>query len=273
MSEPPRDPWAKLAAHTPARIALGRAGASPPTRAVLGFALAHAQARDAVHAGLDLAKLSAALAVTGRPVITRDSAAPDRMTYLRRPDLGRRLAATADKALNGHGPCDVAFVVADGLSAHAVMAHAAAVITATLPRLSGLAVGPIVVARQARVAIGDPIGAALGARLVIVLIGERPGLTAADSLGAYLTFDPKPGRTDAERNCLSNIHGGGLSADAAAHRLVWLTRAALTRGLSGVDLKDGSDTALPAQAPAPALPAAGPAPHKGAGKSRRRKPT
>jgi len=236
---PSHDPWAKLRAATVARIGLGRTGAGLPTGANLDFQYAHARARDAVHSALDVEALARDLAP--QEVIRVASAAPDRGTYLRRPDLGRRLASGEAEKLNARAPCDVAFVIADGLSSAAVQTHAAAVVHACVPKVSGLSIGPVAIATQARVAIGDEIGDLLGARLVVVLIGERPGLSVADSLGAYLTFGPRIGRRDSERNCLSNIHGkGGMSPDEAARKIAWLTRAALTLGLTGTGLKEDS---------------------------------
>ena len=236
-----RDPWAKLRAATRARIGLGLAGDALALREVLDLQLAHALARDAVHAALDGAALEAALAP--HPALHVRSAAPDRGTYLRRPDLGRRLHPDCHGllALRGY---DAAFVLADGLSATAVQRHAAAVFRACLARLGGWSVAPAVVAAQGRVALGDEIGERLGARLVAVLIGERPGLSVPDSLGVYLTYAPRVGRRDSERNCISNIHGaGGLDSEAAAAKLVWLMREALSRGLTGTGLKDDADPA------------------------------
>jgi ethanolamine ammonia-lyase small subunit len=201
---------------------------------MLAFQLAHARARDAVHAALDVDALKHAL---GRPSIVVDSAAPDRAAYLQNPDLGRRLSPGAPPLPKGD--FDLAIVLADGLSAIAVQAHGPAVVQALFERLADWRLAPIVVARQARVAIGDPIGEALGARIVLVLIGERPGLSAADSLGAYLTWGAKPGRRDSERNCVSNVRApGGLSPDQAADKIAWLLREAARLGFSGVDLKD-----------------------------------
>jgi ethanolamine ammonia-lyase small subunit len=235
-----RDPFARLRAATPARIGLGQAGDGLPTTAVLEFQLAHARARDAVHAKADFRGITETLA----PVETIEvrSEAPDRVTYLQRPDLGRRLDPASAAKLPA-GPFDVALVIADGLSARAVDAQAAAVVQATLARLpSRLTVAPVVLASEARVALGDDIGEALGCRVVAVLIGERPGLSVADSLGAYLTFAPKRGRRDSERNCISNVHGnGGLSPTAAAEKLVWLIAEAMRLQLSGVALKDDQD--------------------------------
>ena len=231
------DEWRDWRRFTPARIALGRAGASLPTQEVLALEVAHAQARDAVHRPLDVAALLAALG--GGPVHVR-SGAPDRATYLRRPDLGRVLA---EPAAVPEVPCDVVFVLADGLSPAAVEAHGPAVLAASRDALlaDGFAVGPVVVATQARVALGDAVAVAMGARAVVVLVGERPGLSSPASLGAYLTWAPAPGRTtDADRNCVSNIWAEGLSPAAAARTIVWLLRAARDAGRTGVALKDGS---------------------------------
>ncbi|HUR94311.1 MAG TPA: ethanolamine ammonia-lyase subunit EutC [Gemmatimonadales bacterium] len=236
------DPWHALRSLTPARIALGRAGASLPTRAHLDFQLAHARARDAVHDALDVAAFRSALSAVGLESVAVRSAAPDRATYLQRPDLGRRLDSAAGERLPPADPGDVdaALVVADGLSARAAQSHAAPLIAALAPRLrdAGWRLAPVVVVEQGRVAIGDEIGGRLGARLVLVLIGERPGLTAPDSLGAYLTWDPRPGRTDAERNCVSNIRPEGFVIALAAEKLVYLMLEAARRRLSGVALKD-----------------------------------
>ncbi len=243
MSGTHRDPWLQLAARTPARIALGRAGVSLPTREVLAFALAHAQARDAVHATLDRKALAAALTPLGLKTIEIESEAQDRAHYLRRPDLGRRLSRTSKARLSGITPsCDLAIMIGDGLSATAVAAQALPLLAALIPWLatSGLTVGPVTLAREARVALGDEVGALLGASLVAVLIGERPGLSAADSLGIYLTYAPRPGRSDAERNCVSNVRPDGLAPQAAAQTLAWLIKAARARQLTGVELKDES---------------------------------
>jgi ethanolamine ammonia-lyase small subunit len=243
-----RDPWAKLRAATRARIGLGLAGDALALREVLDLQLAHALARDAVHAALDEAALEAALAPY--PALRVRSAAPDRGAYLRRPDLGRRLHPDC-RSLLAPGGFDAAFVLADGLSATAVQRNAPAVFRACLARLGGWSVAPAVVATQARVALGDEIGERLGARLVAVLIGERPGLSVPDSLGIYLTYEPRVGRRDSERNCISNIHGaGGLDPEAAAAKLAWLMREALSRKLTGTGLKDAADPAALAEAPA-----------------------
>lgn len=233
----PADPWTALRAHTPARIALGRSGASLPTRELLAFGIAHAQARDSVHAALDVAALRADLAGFGLPILEIRSAAPNRAAYLARPDWGRQLDAASAAALSAATPpLDVLFVIADGLSAVAAQRHATPLLAAALPLLEGLTIGPLVIATQARVALADAVAIRLGARLVISLIGERPGLSAPDSLGAYITCAPKPGTTDAERNCLSNIRPEGLGYDAAATQLAALIRASLAAGVSGVAL-------------------------------------
>ncbi|HTY67550.1 MAG TPA: ethanolamine ammonia-lyase subunit EutC [Alphaproteobacteria bacterium] len=238
------DPWLRLATLTPARIALGRVGSSLPTHQVLRLALAHAQARDAVHAALDVAHVRSALEALGLAVATVASAARSREEYLRRPDLGGCLADEGRATLTaGAGsPVDLALVVADGLSAAAVHAHAVPLIACLLPHISraGLRLAPVVIATQARVALGDEIGEALQAHAAVILIGERPGLSAPDSLGAYLTFAPRRGRTNAERNCVSNIRAGGLDYDDAARKVAWLVTEALRGGFSGVALKDDS---------------------------------
>ncbi|MCW5663314.1 MAG: ethanolamine ammonia-lyase subunit EutC [Piscinibacter sp.] len=246
-------PWCSLRRHTPARIGLGRSGVSQPTAAQLDFQLAHAQARDAVHRRLELGPLEQGLAALGLPTLRLHSAAADRPIYLQRPDLGRRLDEPSRQrlaALPRGAPPDLALVIADGLSALAVERHAVPLVAALLPVLgAGWQLAPVALVEQGRVAIGDPIGAALGARLVAVLIGERPGLSSPDSLGIYLTWEPCPGRSDAERNCISNVRPEGLPVPEAARRLAWLLEAARTRGLSGVALKDESS-------PVPALGAA-----------------
>ena len=247
MRAPGRDPWAKLARWTAARIALGRTGASLPTREVLAFALAHARARDAVHAQFDPGVITRGLACLGIDTIEVASDAIDRALYLRRPDCGRRLSRASRDALSGRGtPVDLALVVGDGLSATAVHAHAIPLIAAFQPHATheNLSLAPVVLARGARVALGDEIGALLQARAVAVLIGERPGLSSSDSLGVYLTFGPRHGRSDAERNCISNIRAEGLSYEIAAFKLVWLVREALRLSHTGFRLKDASDLAL-----------------------------
>ncbi len=236
------DPWHKFAALTPARIALGRSGASLPTREVLKFELAHALARDAVHQPLHVAELAARWDAAGRsPLIQVHSRASDRLIYLQRPDLGRRLDEESATRLSPHaGDYDLAIALADGLSAPAVEQHAIPLLKALLPRVDQLEVAPLVLAVQGRVALGDEIGALLGARLMLILLGERPGLSAPDSLGAYLTYAPQVGRLDSARNCVSNIRSEGLPPAAAAGKLAWLIGEALARQLTGVKLKDDS---------------------------------
>lgn len=228
------DPWQVLRGATRARVALGRAGDGLPTARELEFRAAHAAARDAVHTPLDPAAVRAAL--PGVEVLEVRSAATDRPTYLQRPDLGRRLAEGTSLP---PGAPDLALVLADGLSPRAVHEHGPATVSAVLERLPGWSVAPVVLAHQARVALGDEIGAALGARAVVVLVGERPGLSSADSLGLYLTWAPRPGRADSERNCISNVRPPhGLGYAQAADTLVALLAAARELGASGVALKD-----------------------------------
>jgi ethanolamine ammonia-lyase small subunit len=244
MPSAPLDPWRILRDLTPARVALGRTGASLPTAEVLRFGHAHALARDAVHKPLDAAVLKAKIEALGPAVVFAESAVGDRATYLRRPDLGRRLSSDSRTTLErcrSEG-IDLAIVVADGLSATAVQANAPALLGTLLPAVHavGWKIAPIVLATQARVALGDDVGAALGAQMVLMLIGERPGLSSPDSLGAYLTFEPKIGRRDNERNCVSNIRPAGLSSERAVHQLMWLIREAFRRRETGVGLKDES---------------------------------
>jgi ethanolamine ammonia-lyase small subunit len=234
---------------TPARVGLGRAGASMPTEALLEFTLDHARARDAVHAAFDVPAMISGLSDLGLAAFEVCSRAGNRKDYLRRPDLGRTLDQASQHLLAGHSgsPCQLAIVVGDGLSPRAVNAHAIELVRNLIPRLAieRIEIGYAVVASGARVALGDEIGAILGARMIVMLIGERPGLSAPDSLGAYLTFAPRPGLTDAERNCVSNIHGSGLGYDEAAFRIAWLVREGLAREVTGVALKDESGGRTP----------------------------
>jgi len=216
-----------LRSFTPARVALGRTGHSLPTAELLRFRLDHARAHAAVYEPLDPASLAI-------PHVLVRSAAPDRATYLRHPDLGRQLAAGTRL---DRGDYDAAIVIADGLSAPAIHRHAVLLLDALLPKLSDWTLAPLCVALEARVAIGDEIGERIGAKLVVVLIGERPGLTSPDSLGVYVTWDPRPGRTDAERNCISNVRPEGLSYSAAAELLCLLMSTARARRLTGVTLQ------------------------------------
>lgn len=233
-----------LRAMTPARVGLGRVGDSLDTAAVLDFAMAHAMARDAVHAALSVPSMLSGLQERGLKTVAVKSAAGDRVTYLRRPDLGRRLAP-GTRLQEGDGPRPrLTVIVADGLSALAADRHALPLLDALLPLLGRFTLTSAVVAEQARVALGDEVGSMLGSDLTVMLIGERPGLSSPDSLGAYLTWNPRPGRTDAERNCVSNIRLGGLEYAAAAGRIAFLCDGALRLGLTGTALKDGSDRLL-----------------------------
>ncbi|SNY33445.1 Ethanolamine ammonia-lyase light chain [Pseudomonas sp. LAMO17WK12:I6] len=248
MDKPPVDPqnpWLELRRLTPARIALGRTGTSLPTSAQLDFQFAHAQARDAVHLPFDHAGLSAQLSERGRETLLLHSAATDRNSYLQRPDLGRKLSDASAQSLRDYaeahpGGVDLAIVVADGLSALAVHRHTLPFLTRLEEQMSadGWSLAPVVLVEQGRVAIGDEIGQLLGAKMVVMLIGERPGLSSPDSLGLYFTYNPKVGLTDAYRNCISNVRLEGLSYGMAAHRLLYLMREACRRQLSGVNLKD-----------------------------------
>jgi ethanolamine ammonia-lyase small subunit len=256
------DPWIDWRRATPARLALGRVGTGMPTDETLRFGWAHAMARDAIHAALDVDALAAQLTKQGWAVERVRSQAADRTTYLRRPDLGRRLdAADAARlrdgaATHGHGPAPgVCLVIGDGLSSLAVERHAAALLAALRAHLPpDTRFAPVVIATQARVALADEVGEAFGATLSVMLIGERPGLSSPDSLGIYLTHTPRRGRHDAERNCISNVRPAGLAYDAAAFKLAWLMREALRRGATGVALKDESDLAVLDPDGRPALP-------------------
>ena len=268
MTDEPPMSWPQLRRATPARIGLGRTGTALTTAAQLDFQLAHARARDAVHAALDAERIAGALDEMGLEAVRLRSAAADRATYLRRPDLGRRLDAESRQILLRHsgagrnptsrragggglGPGlrrddeiaastshtpDIAFIIADGLSATAVNAHAVPLIKAVLPGLDTLRIGPVAVVEGGRVAIGDEIGGLLDADLVAVLIGERPGLSAADSLGVYVTWQPAPGAVDASRNCLSNIRPQGMPIPQAAEALFGLMASARQHRMTGVAL-------------------------------------
>lgn len=236
------NPWERLREVTPARIALGRSGTSLPTRPHLAFQLAHAKARSAVHRALDVAALGARIEGTFGAAIPLHSRAADRAAYLQRPDDGRRLDAPSRTALEASASSgvDVALVVADGLSAFAVEENAARLLQALRPLVDakGWSLAPVSIVAQGRVAIGDEIGEVLRARMVVVLIGERPGLSSPDSLGLYLTLGPRIGLTDEARNCISNVRAEGLKPERAAAKLVYLMGEAFSRGLSGVALKD-----------------------------------
>ncbi|MCS4508977.1 ethanolamine ammonia-lyase subunit EutC [Xylophilus ampelinus] len=254
------DAWTDWRTATPARIALGRAGVATPTAETLRFGWAHALARDAIHTSLDAEALVADLQADGWQVLQTRSQAPDRTTYLRRPELGRRLEEDAAEALRAAASPDapaLCIVVGDGLSSLAVQRHAQPLLQALRTALpADVPLGPVVVATQARVALADPVGECLGAAMTAMLIGERPGLSSPDSLGIYLTYGPRTGRRDAERNCISNVRPQGLGYAEAARKLAWLVGRALHRRLTGVALKDESDrpvltpgTATPRMAP------------------------
>lgn len=241
-------PRSELRAASPARLSLGRVGDGMPTAEVLRFGWAHATTRDAIHAALDVASLNGSLHQQGWETEHVRSRASDRAEYLRRPDLGRQLDGDdAARLLTGAArsgekvACDICFIVADGLSCLAVQRHAVPLLTALRPLVPfDTTFSPVVIATQARVAIGDEIGEALGARLSIVLIGERPGLSSPDSLGIYLTYAPRKGRNDAQRNCISNVRPEGLAYEFASFKLAWLIRESQHREMSGVDLKEES---------------------------------
>jgi ethanolamine ammonia-lyase small subunit len=234
------DLWSDWRALTPARIGLARSGASLATTPLLQMRLAHARARDAVHAAFDESALHDALVGFGLPVLSAASEIKEPADYLLRPDLGRRLAVADAAMLRAQALAfDVVFVMTPGLSARALL-HARPVLAEVLPALAheGWRVAPLVLARFGRVGIGDPIASALNAEIAVVLIGERPGLSAPDSLGAYVTFHPHAQSTDAERNCISNIRPDGLSSAEAAFRLLHLLRSMRVQQISGVALKD-----------------------------------
>lgn len=261
------NPWAALRQFTDARIALGRAGVSLPTQAHLDFQLAHAQARDAVHLALDVATLAstldAALPNAVAPSLTLHSAAADRSVYLQRPDLGRKLDAPSRERLSAlprlaskspsERPYDLALVVVDGLSALAIEQNVAPFLTQLQERITPehWSIAPICIVEQGRVAIGDEVAELLGAKAVVVLIGERPGLSSPDSMGLYLTWMPRVGLTDVSRNCISNVRPAGLRYEDAAYKLHYLLAQAQQRQLSGVELKDetGGGKALLAESP------------------------
>ncbi|HVX74484.1 MAG TPA: ethanolamine ammonia-lyase subunit EutC [Bradyrhizobium sp.] len=249
MAESPARSLRDLRHLTPARVGLGRSGASLPTDALLAFTLDHARARDAVHAAVDVAALREGLGALGLATFEVQSRADSRRDYLRRPDLGRMLDQGSRQRLidAAREPGQFVIVVGDGLSPAAVDVHAVELVRNLLPRLGsdGIEAGCAVIASGARVALGDEIGALLGAQMVVVLIGERPGLSSPDSLGAYLTYGPKVGLTDADRNCVSNIHRAGLGYDEAAAKIAWLIHEGLTRQVTGVALKDESGGVAP----------------------------
>jgi ethanolamine ammonia-lyase small subunit len=242
------NPWQALRQFTRARIALGRAGTSLPTEPHLEFQLAHARARGAVQHPLAIEPLRAALSRRGQEVIALHSAAGDRAIYLQRPDQGRRLDGDSHRRLEERASrskegFDAAFVIADGLSAFAIEQNAVPFFDAVLGKLDheGWRIAPMVIVEQGRVAVGDEVGQILNAGMVAILIGERPGLSSPDSMGIYLTYKPRVGATDAQRNCISNIRREGMSCELAAHKLHYLMSEARRRRLTGVELKDESE--------------------------------
>jgi len=241
------DPWSHLRRHSPARIALGRAGGSLPTQALLDFSLAHSQARDAVHAPFDPALLAGQLSSVGCPTRLLTTRAGDRRQFLTRPDWGRELSDVSRQELTPpssppaqSGPYDLVVIVSDGLSALAAHRQVVPLMTILWPALleQGWRLAPVCLIPRARVALQDQVGELLQARIALTLLGERPGLLAPDSLGAYFVLGPRPGRTDADRNCVANIHPAGLSPEEAAVVLLRLLQRARTEGCSGVALKD-----------------------------------
>ena len=239
------DPWQQLRRFTRARIALGRVGSSLPTREILDFGMSHAMARDAVHLALDVDAMREELRQQGHETLHVHSRAPDRGTYLLRPDMGRRLDEASASQLAADASTrqvDLLLVVGDGLSSLAVARHAVPLINEIVKAMpQDWQLGPVVIASQARVAIADEIGSLMRARMVAILIGERPGLSSPDSLGIYLTYQPAVGKSDADRNCISNVRPEGLGYAAAARKLLWLARESLRLKVSGVALKDESD--------------------------------
>ena len=245
------DPWSNLKKFTDARIGLGRSGSAMPTREVLGFSFAHAMARDAVLTPLDWTPIEVAAAKLGLQTRRVTSAVTDRAEYLRRPDLGRKLspASRASLADLGHLKPDLLIVVGDGLSSKAVAANFEPMMTALLPFIKDKSwkLGPVLLAHQARVALADDAGEILGAKVVLMLIGERPGLSSPDSLGAYITYKPRTGLKDADRNCISNIRVRGLAYQDAAFKMTWLIDQAFKRQMTGVGLKDESNAQIEAR--------------------------
>ncbi|MCC8407968.1 ethanolamine ammonia-lyase subunit EutC [Mucilaginibacter sp. UR6-1] len=239
-----RSLWDKLKEYTSARIAIGRTGNSIPVQNSLEFKLAHAHARDAVYSKLDVEKLHHELEKHGLPIINLKSKADYREQYLQRPDLGRKIDDDAYKLLEPHkGNYDIAIIIADGLSATAINQNTSPLLDVLIPAfaLAKYSLAPLCLIEQGRVAIGDDVGSILNAKLSLILIGERPGLSAADSMGAYLTYLPKPGLTDESRNCISNIRPQGLPVHLAAEKIFYLIQQSLRRQLSGVQLKDDAD--------------------------------
>jgi ethanolamine ammonia-lyase small subunit len=237
------DSWVTLRRFTQARIALGRAGHAVPTGALLDFQLAHAEARDAVHTPWDITAFAGQVRDLGEEVLILDTPVTGRGEYLRRPDLGRMLTEKSRTRMGSvtDGEADIALIVTNGLSSTALNRHGIPLLQAIVSgyRARRFSIAPIALIANGRVALLDAVGSAVAARVAVIIVGERPGLSAADSLGVYLTFAPQPGNTDAERNCISNIRQpDGLSYEAAVEKLLYLTGEALRRGISGVALKD-----------------------------------
>lgn len=244
------DSWHTLRRYTQARIAQGRSGCGLPTSSLLDFQLAHAAARDAVRQPWAIDRCARAVEALGLEALSLATPVADRVQYLQRPDQGRRLDEASRERLETRSreAIDVALVISNGLSSTAVDRHGPALLNTIVEayRRNGLRLGPVCLVPNGRVALADEIGALLGARLAVIIVGERPGLSAADSLGIYLTYAPRIGNTDAERNCISNIHPPeGLSCQDAAAKLAYLSQEALRRGLSGVGLKDDMPKWLP----------------------------
>jgi ethanolamine ammonia-lyase small subunit len=248
--EPSATLWRRLAELTPARIGLGRSGSGMPTSQTLSFALAHAMARDAVHAPLDIPLVRGQIEAAGFKTVTVASRAETREQYLVQPDLGRRLSAASERQLSSLNTAavDLALILGDGLSSKAVHTHAVSFLAALQPHIARhrWSLAPVILASQARVAIADEAGALLNAKASVMVIGERPGLSSPDSLGVYITYAPRAGRQDSERNCISNIHQAGLTYEEAAFKTAWLLQEALARRLTGVALKDESGVSLAA---------------------------
>jgi ethanolamine ammonia-lyase small subunit len=241
------DPWEDLRQFTSARIAIGRSGGSQRTSSLLDFRLSHARARDAVMMEFDAADLDASLKNAGLETMHLASTARDRRDFLLRPDHGRTLAESSRELLTswkGATPPDLVPIVSDGLSAVAAVRHAAAVLIPLIASLkaSGWHISPVMIVPFARVKLQDEIGAALGARFSLMLLGERPGLGSPDSLGAYFTHRPGADKSDADRNCVSNIRKEGLEPSLAARKIEWLLKESARSGLSGVELKDSEPT-------------------------------
>lgn len=235
-----RDTWQILKKYTNARIALGRAGSTLPTQEILQFKMAHALARDAVSSEIDRTCLAESFRSMGIHTIVVQSQVTDRNDYLRNPNKGRVLDNQSKEQLQSlkDKPMDLCIVVADGLSADAVNLYAVPLVDLLIRKLDNWTLTPVILARYSRVALSDPIGEIVGSRIALILIGERPGLSAPRSLGAYLTYQPKTGNTDEKRNCISNIHPDGLTLGLAAAKIVHLLYQMRTKQISGILLKD-----------------------------------